>query len=82
MYASPLTISNKDGTESDLEFPDTKIDDDTALLVEEFMQTLSEREKEVIERKLSGCKPADKRHKRFMKIIRQKARRFCLQGGL
>jgi len=32
--------------------------------------------------KMNGYEPDDKRHGRFMKIIKRKAMRFCAAGGL
>ena len=81
LYAAPLVCSNEDGEESALDVP-YEVDYDTALLVEEFMRTLSERERYVLSRKMNGHEPGDIRQRRFMGIIKKKARRFCAAGVL
>jgi RNA polymerase sigma factor (sigma-70 family) len=79
--AEPLVYSDKDGEEITLE-PPFEVDYDTDLLVQEFYNMLSVREWNVLERKINGGEPNDIRDIRFMKIIKQKARRFCAAGGI
>jgi len=81
MHAVPLVCKNDDGEETTQDVP-YEVDYDTSLLVEEFMETLSWREREVLSRKMDGYGPDDIRTKRFMGIIKKKARRFCAAGGL
>ena len=81
LYAASLTNPCGDGEVSETDIPD-EVDYDTPLLVEEFMKTLSVRERSVLERKLDGYEPGDIRHRRFMGIIRRKAQRFCAAGGV
>ena len=81
MLATPLVCKNDDGEETTQDVP-YEVDYDTSLLVEEFMETLSWREREVLSRKMDGYEPDDIRTKRFMGIIKKKARRFCAAGGL
>jgi len=58
------------------------VDYDDALMVNEFLKTLSEYERIMLSQKMQGYEPADVRHSRFMKIIKRKAMRFCAAGGL
>jgi len=58
------------------------VDYDDALMVGEFLETLSQYERALISRKMHGYEPDDRRHGRFMKIIKRKAARFCAAGGL
>ena len=71
--------SSSRGSEMDIAFT---VDYDDALMVEEFLQFLSECERNIITRKMHGHEPNDQRHSRFMKVIRRKAVRFCAAGGL
>ena len=81
LQASSLTCSDEYGEESTLDVPFT-VDYDDALMVEEFMQTLSACERNTLARKIHGHEADDQRHNRFMKIIKRKAMRFCAAGGL
>jgi DNA-directed RNA polymerase specialized sigma24 family protein len=81
LFASPLTQANENGEESTLDVPFT-VDYDDALMVEEFLKTLSERERETISRRVQGLESNDRRNNRFMKIIKRKAMRFCAAGGI
>ena len=81
IQAMSLTHTNEYGEESDLDVPFT-VDYDDALMVEEFLQTLSVCERTTLARKMHGHEPDDQRHNRFMKIIKRKAMRFCAAGGL
>jgi len=81
LQATSLTRTYENGEESELEVPFT-VDYDDALMVEEFLQTLSSQERTTLARKMHGNEPVDQRHNRFMKIIKRKAMRFCAAGGL
>ena len=81
IQAMSLTHTDEYGEESDLDVPFT-VDYDDALMVEEFLQTLSVCERTTLARKMHGHEPDDRRHNRFMKIIKRKAMRFCAAGGL
>jgi DNA-directed RNA polymerase specialized sigma24 family protein len=81
LHAVSLTHTNEYGEESMLDVPFT-VDYDDELMVNEFLKTLSEYERNILSRKMQGYEPNDKRHGRFMKIIRRKAMRFCAAGGL
>jgi DNA-directed RNA polymerase specialized sigma24 family protein len=80
LFASSLTCTNEYGEESTLDVPFT-VDYDDALMVEEFLKTLSACERETISRRVQGHEPNDRRSNRFMKIIKRKAMRFCVAGG-
>ena len=56
-------------------------DYETDLFIQDFFKTLSRYERVVLERKLEGEEPGDKRHQRYMDIIRRKALRFHMTGG-
>ena len=81
LRAISLTRANEYGEVTELDVPFT-VDYDDALMVEEFLKTLSECEREVISRKIHGHEPNDRRNDRFMKVIKRKAMRFCAAGGL
>ena len=81
LQAFSLTRTDEYGEESEFDVPFT-VDYDDALMVEEFMQTLSECERTTLARKMHGHEPEDRRQSRFMKIIKRKAMRFCAEGGL
>ena len=81
LQAVSLTRSDEYGEESTLDVPFT-VDYDDSLMVQEFLQTLSECERNTLARKMHGHEPDDKRQNRFMKIIKRKAMRFCAAGGL
>ena len=81
IQAMPLTHTNEYGEDSELDVTFT-VDYDDDLMVKEFLQTLSERERNTLAQKMNGYEPDDKRHGRFMKIIKRKAMRFCVAGGL
>jgi len=81
LQALSLTCTNEYGEESDLDVPFT-VDYDDALMVEEFLKTLSACERTTITQRMHGHEPDDRRHNRFMKIIKRKAMRFCAAGGL
>ena len=76
-----LNQSSEHGEDSELDVTFT-VDYDDALMVKEFLQTLSECERDTLARKIQGYEPDDRRHGRFMKIIKRKAMRFCVAGGL
>ena len=80
LQAMSLTRYNEYGEETEFDVPFV-VDYDDELMVEEFLKTLSERERTTITRKMEGYEPADMRHSRFMKIIRRKAMRFCAADG-
>ncbi|MCL2225089.1 MAG: hypothetical protein FWB96_09015 [Defluviitaleaceae bacterium] len=81
LQAFSLTRSDEYGEESTLDVPFVvNYDDD--LMVQEFLQTLSEYERTTLARKMQGHEPSDRRQSRFMKIIKRKAMRFCAAGGL
>jgi DNA-directed RNA polymerase specialized sigma24 family protein len=80
LQAISLTRTDENGEESTLEVPFT-VDYDDTLMVEEFLQTLSACERNTLSRKMHGHEPDDRRHSRFMKIIKRKATRFCAAGG-
>ena len=75
-----LTCSDENGEAAELDIS-VEVDYDSPLLVEEFMNTLSIRERSVLERKINGYEPGDIRHRRYMGVIRKKAQRFCAIGG-
>ena len=81
LFAPSLTCSNEYGEESTFDVPFT-VDYDNALMVEEFLKTLSECERHTLAQKVQGYEPKDRRQSRFMNIIRRKAMRFCAAGGL
>jgi len=81
LQAMSLTYTNEYGEESDMDVPFT-VDYDDALMVEEFLKTLSECERTTITLRMQGHEPNDRRYNRFMKIIKRKAMRFCAAGGL
>jgi len=81
LQAMSLTHTDEYGKESDLDVSFV-VDYDDALMVEEFLQTLSACERTTITLRMQGHEPNDRRHGRFMKIIKRKAMRFCAAGGL
>ena len=81
VQAMSLTYADEHGEDSELEVPFI-VDYDDALMVKEFLQTLSECERNTLSQKMHGHEPNDRRHGRFMKIIKRKAMRFCAAGGL
>jgi DNA-directed RNA polymerase specialized sigma24 family protein len=81
LQASSLTCSDEYGEESTVDVP-YMVDYDDELMVQEFLQTLSEYERTTLVRKIQGHEPSDRRQSRFMKIIKRKAMRFCAAGGL
>jgi len=81
LQAMSLTHANEYGEEIELDVPFV-VDYDDALMVEEFLKTLSECERITIIQRMHGHEPNDRRHNRFMKIIKRKAMRFCAAGGL
>ena len=81
LQAMSLIHSNEYGEESALDIPFT-VDYDDALMVEEFLKTLSACERNTLAQKMHGHEPDDRRHNRFIKIIKRKAMRFCAAGGL
>ena len=81
IQAMSLTHINEYGEETELDVSFT-VDYDDALMVEEFLKTLSECERNTITLKMHGHDPDDRRYSRFMKIIKRKAMRFCAAGGL
>jgi len=80
IQAVPLTYVNEDGEEVMIEVPYEE-DHDTELLVRDFFRTLSRHERIALDRKLNGEDPEDKRHQRYMDIIKRKALRFRMTGG-
>jgi DNA-directed RNA polymerase specialized sigma subunit len=81
LLAASLTHTNEYGETTELDVPFT-VDYDDALMVQEFLQTLSDCERYTLARKVQGYEPNDRRNNRFMKIIKRKAMRFCAAGGL
>ena len=79
--AISLSHTNEYGEETEIDVPFV-VNYDDALMVEEFMKTLSECERATLARKMDGFELIDRRHSGFMKIIKRKARRFCAAGGL
>lgn len=77
---APLTYLDDNGEETGVELP-FEVDYDTDLIVQEFLETLSRREREALARNIAGQEPEDKRHKRYIDVIKRKARRFQLSGG-
>ena len=80
LYAESLTRTYDDGDVVMLELP-FEVDYDMGVRIDEFMQTLSAAEKAALARVVNGEDPEDKRHKRFMAIVRRKAMRYRLTGG-
>ncbi|MCL2168403.1 MAG: hypothetical protein FWB74_00085, partial [Defluviitaleaceae bacterium] len=81
LQAISLSHTNEYGEETEMDVPFV-VNYDDALMVEEFMKTLSECERITITQRINGHEPNDRRHNRFMKIIKRKAMRFCAAGGL
>ena len=80
IQAVPLTYTNEDGEEITLEVPYEE-DYDTDILIQDFFRKLSRHERVTLGRKLDGEDPEDKRHQRYMDIIKRKALRFRMTGG-
>jgi RNA polymerase sigma factor (sigma-70 family) len=76
----PLT-STYDGEEVTLDLP-FEVDYGMHMRIQEFLATLSARERNALVRTVSGDKPDDKRHQRFMGIVKRKALRYRLAGGI
>jgi DNA-directed RNA polymerase specialized sigma24 family protein len=81
LQAVSLNRPDENGDESVQDVPIT-VDYDDALMVKEFLQTLSDCERSTLARKMHGYEPSDRRQSRFTKIIKRKAMRFCAAGGL
>jgi len=81
LQAVSLTHTDEYGEESMLDVPFI-VNYDDELMVQEFLQTLSEYGRATLSRKMHGHEPSDRRHNRFMKIIKRKAMCFCVAGGL
>ena len=81
LYASPLVYSNKDGEEVIMALP-FEVDFDMEVRINEFMRTLSPEERRALLRVVPGVGTEDKRHQRFMNIVRRKAMRYRLAGGV
>ena len=76
----PLVCYDRDGEEITLELP-FEVDYDMELRINEFMDTLSKNEREALTRVVNGEDPDDRRHKRFMAIVKRKALRYRMAGG-
>ena len=79
LNTASFAYQDSDGEDFEIEIPYK--DDDTKMFVDEFIESLSLRERDIISRKMSGYELTDIREFKFMKIIKRKAQRFALQGG-
>jgi hypothetical protein len=75
-----LTCTNEDGEVVELELP-FEVDFDMNIRINELLRALSPTEQRALARTVRGDDPEDKRHKRFMNIVRRKALRYNLSGG-
>jgi hypothetical protein len=75
-----LVSYDNDGEEIALDLP-FEVDYDMELRINEFMGTLSIDEREALARVVNGEEPDDRRHKRFMNIVKRKALRYRMSGG-
>ena len=77
----PLVSTNEDGEVIELELP-FHVDYDMNVRISELLSTLSPQEQQTLSRVVNGDDPQDKRHKRFMAVIKRKALRYNLSGGV
>jgi len=80
LTAAPLIYTNEDGEVFDLELP-FEVDYDMNMRINELLRVLSPQEQRALARTVRGDDPEDKRHKRFMSIVRRKALRYNIAAG-